>query len=172
MRLSNDVKNMLEEIADIAVTKAMRRRSPKQGVNYFKLTEKVLYKYQDLKSYIDDEEAYIQNYLDEKPRRSKDIVFFSSNKGQSQVESVELIRDRARENLRITKAFCARIDMSLKRLKVKEVAIIEELYLNKTTNADELASKMYVDRRTLFRHKKKIIERIGDLLFGSAPLDI
>lgn len=175
-KISNDVMKLLQEVAEMAAVKATRKKQiARPGINYFKLTEKLLYQLQDLKYYLADEETYIENYLSEdKPRKSKDIVCFSSsNHGDSVVEVAENMRQKAVDAMQLSKAFVARIEMALGRLDAKEFELIEDMYLNKIMTSEELARKYhYADKCTLYRKRKKPIERVQLFLFGVAGMNI
>ena len=175
-KISNDVMKLLQEVAEMAAVKAVRKKQNiRQGVNYFKLTEKLLYQLQDLKYYLEDEETYIENYLSEdKPRKSKDIVCYSSSShGDSVVEVAENMRQKAVDSMELSKAFVARIEMALGRLDSKEFELIEDMYLNKTMTSEDLIKKYhYADRTGLFKKKKKPIEKVALFLFGVASMNI
>jgi hypothetical protein len=173
-KISNEIQIYLNEVADLAASKAVqKKRVVKSTVDYYKLTEKVLYQYNDLKSYIEDEEWYILNYLSEtKPGRSKDIVIFSSRKSESVVECAEAMRQKAKDSLELTRQFMARIDKALERLEPEQIDIINAMLFEKKENAINIAERIHCDTATLYRKKKKAIEKISLFLFGALVINI
>lgn len=170
--ISNEIQNLLEQIAEIAACKAVQKKQNSQeGTNYYRLTEKILYQYKDLKLYIEDEESYIEQYIDSAEgkgaRKSKDIVMMSSGKSQSSVESEELIREKARENLSFTKQFLFRIDMALARLNEEQMELIKLMFFAKQINIDELTIKFNMSQPTLYRKRNRAVDKVGVFLFGA-----
>jgi hypothetical protein len=124
--------------------------------------------------YIEDEENYIERYIDTASgcgaRRSKDIVIISSTNSDSIVESEELIREKARENLAFTKQFLFRIDMALARLETEQMKIIEFMFFNKSVNVDELTMRFNVSQPTLYRKRNRAVDKVGIFLFGAVVI--
>ena len=173
-KFSQEIQTYLNEVAEMAASKVVKKKmTNRPGTNYYKLTEKLLYQYNDLRIYIEDEEWYIENYLsDTKPRKSKDIVVFATGKSESVVESTEFMRQKAKDSLELTKQFMSRIDKSLERLDSEQVDIIHSLMFLKQEKVNEVANRLHCDTTTLWRKKKKAIEKMSLFLFGSLAIDI
>ena len=173
-KFTTEIQNYLNEVAELAASKAVKKKLiNRPGTNYYKLTEKLLYQYNDLRSYIEDEEWYIESYLSEiKPRKSKDIVVFSSARTESVVESTEMMRQKAKDSLELTKQFMARIDKALERLDPEQADIIHALIFLKNEKAQEVADRLHCDITTVRRKRNKSIEKMSLFLFGSVAIDI
>lgn len=149
----------------------------------FKNAEKLLYSYETLKEYLEDEQEYIDIALHAK---SKSIVVYSST-GGGQRDEDEILKDRRAQYER-TKADLKRIEKALKKIEGRKgYEVIEWRYLRRKEikEGDRVTEEVYtyeeitemlagkdgysenLNEKTVRNYKNTLVREIAVLLFGS-----
>jgi hypothetical protein len=170
--ITPEVELFLHSVAELAAQKVFNMVPVKRkNGNQYKLIERVLYQYNDLRHYVDDEESYIEMYLSgDKPRKSKDIVTFSGVMNISMTEKLHATREKARVNLELTKIFMRRIEIAFERLDPEQMDILNSLYLLKNEKIEAIAERLNYDKTTVWRKKRKAVEKFGIYFLGALSL--
>lgn len=176
------MQNLILEIEKAAERAA--DRTARKIINEIRRTEKkpyadirkILWMYRDLRLYVDDEQTYIEAYMDDnRPRRSKDVVIWSpGSKVSSEQETHGDWIDRAQINLELSRALIKKIERALDRVVEDDAYfIIEAKYLCETKYSHlAIMDELNISEATLKRRESRVLTRIATFLFGAAALDL
>lgn len=179
--VSKEIKEIISQTVDEALVKANHiawiDRQKQMKTEVFRNTEKLLYCYKTLKAHITEEDAYIAMAF---KKKSGSVVKYSKNRTMAAED--QILRDRM-DSYKRSKSDLNRIENALERVRErKDFPILRMRYLERKSEnedelytydeiAEELAGKYgfpeTLHRRTVIRHKDKLIREIAILLFGS-----
>jgi DNA-directed RNA polymerase specialized sigma subunit len=158
-------KLVQEEVTKILNSKIQPKNNRNDKADYYKKTEKLLYSYSILKRLEGNTDEYISDC-----KKDRDMYIDPAR----QAEIVEDRLTNRHESLTITKMDLAWIDKALSQVWHKEeYEVVRLIYLceYKMTISDA-AEHLYISESTVRRWRKRMIEEIGILLFGSICINI
>ena len=149
-----------------------KRAEEKERVKYdYKETERRLFRYPELKKNIEEYRADIEDIKREDLEKSKDIVKFSINGGNTPQEDIEEKRQKLIANLesRIASDLyeIRQIDRALERVKGDEHFPIIEAYYFEKCDTEKLEGQFHYSERTIRRYRKNLVNIISDALYGA-----
>jgi len=133
--------------------------------NYFKETEKLLYAYPALKERIENGVYYPTG-------RSSDVVKIVHGGGERKpseevAEEIAISRERSYER---TKARVDEIEYALNQVENDELYAIVELHYFNEMEWEDVSKEVNCSLRTVYRHRKRLINRISVFIFGADAL--
>lgn len=170
MALTKKDLQELTGLIDKAIKKAVGV-GKRAGRNHYKETEKRLFRYPELKKNIEEYKADIEDIRREDFGKSKDIVRFSINSGNTPQEELEEKRQKLIANLEnkiASDCFEIRqIDRALERVKGHPYyPIIPAIYFDKGEVADAMTAA-HCSERSVFRYRTMLVNQICAALYGA-----
>ena len=145
-----------------------------QELSPYKLTEKTLYEYNDIKKFIENCKLDIEDLKKcGLPQKSKSIVFMPSGCRVSSTDMLDAKIQDLEYKIKVNENELKKIDKALNTIKDDEYYnIIELKYLNKDKrlNDDEIAAKLYCDRSTICRNRNRLVLKMAVIIYGMDAL--
>ena len=150
--------------------KVFKKPVAQRSMSTYQMTERILYSYEALKIKIASDKEELQNEQPiHMPRRSCDIVKFSSGTSFLAMEIQDKIEERKRSMER-TEREVRRIENALATIRDDEYyEVIELKYFQQMTDED-IAEDMQCDRTTVTRHRKRLLNRLEIMFCGADAL--
>lgn len=174
-----DIEKVIEDTAKCVVEELRVRRFLKEGINYTKKVELLLYNYLTLKDALVQKEEDIK-YLEEHglKEKSKSVVFYhTSSGGVSKEDKYIELKESYKRDIQETERSIRKIDNALEKIKNdKYYSIIELKYLkadeDKLKTDEEIAEKLECDRKTIARNRKRILNKLTTIFFPESIREI
>lgn len=174
-----DIEKVIEDTAKCVVEELRVRRFLKEGINYTKKVELLLYNYLTLKDALVQKEEDIK-YLDEHglKEKSKSVVFYQTSSGRVSKEDKYIeLKESYKRDIQETERSIRKIDNALEKIKKdKYYSIIELKYLkadeDKLKTDEEIAEKLECDRKTVARNRKRILNKLTTIFFPESIREI
>lgn len=167
-------EELYKEIVSCIIDELTKRNLLKKGINTFKNTEYLLYKYNDLKKSIQDRTEEIEEIKANGLRKkSKSIVVMSSTKSSHihPEEIEENIINGLINDIKKTQLVINRVDRILKKFSHdKYIDIIKFKYFENKTQQD-IADYYEKDITTIWRNNRRLINEIKVYLFPNEVIE-
>lgn len=163
-------KGAAEEVMRMLKLENINIKEEKKELSYYKRVEILLYNYENLKDAIKQKEEDIE-YLEKHglPEKSKSIVAYSSAGGNSKGDMyLELKAKYISDKIEIERDL-RKIDNALDKIKQdRYFDIIKLKYLSceeDRKNIDDIADILSVNRKTILKNRKRLINKLTTILF-------
>lgn len=174
-----DIAKVMEDTAKCVVEELRVRRLLKEGINYTKKVELLLYNYLNLKDALVQKEEDIK-YLEEYglKEKSKSVVFYQTGSGGISKEDKYIeLKESYKRDIQETERNIKKIENALGKIKKdKYYRIIELKYLNTEDNRirtdEDIAEEIGVERRTVIRNRKRLINKLITIFFPESIGDL
>ncbi|MDP4146966.1 MAG: hypothetical protein Q8936_21250 [Bacillota bacterium] len=177
--IKNTIKATAKETAEEVVT-ILKNKNMINDNNYYKKVEKILYNYNNLKESIKEKDVEIEELKEYGLKeKSKSVTVYCSGGSNSTLEDryLEKLEKCNYEKQEIAR-YIKKIDKALAKIKSsKYFEIIDLKYLKiyeedeKKITDDELAEKFGVERITIIRNRKGLINKLITTLFPESIIE-
>lgn len=183
VELSKEIQEAIDLTAIRAAEETINILKNKNMLNnrdYYKRVEKILYNYNQLEESIKEiEEEKEEIELSGLRERSKSITYYSSSSGMRAIEDRYLLKlEQCEYRKKEIELYKKKIDRALAKInKNKYYGIIEKKYIKKYNDDekritdDGLAEEYGVERITIIRNRKRLINKLITLLFPESIMD-
>lgn len=167
-----DIKKVMEDTVKSTVKELRVNRLLKEGTNYTKKVELLLYNYETLKEAVIQKEEDIK-YLEKHgmKEKSKSVVFYQSGGREISKEDKYIeLKESYKRDIQETERNIKKIENALGKIKKdKYYRIIELKYLNpeekRMRTDEEVAEEIGVDRKTIIRNRKRLLNKLIIIFF-------
>ena len=183
MELSKEIQEAIDltaiRVAEETVN-ILKNKNMLNNKDYYKRVEKILYNYNQLEESIKEiEEEKEEIYFHGLRERSKSITYYQKNRGMSVIEDSYLLKiEQCEYRKKEIVLYKKKIDRALAKInKNKYYGIIEKKYLKKYNDNekritdDGLAEEYGVERITIIRNRKRLINKLITVLFPESIMD-